>query len=211
MIPRGLKFITVSLCLEERRSKIELLQKFSTPVFQPLHIKLFETEVFIGRILALVKYRVVASQSSLCLSLLNEYTSLRKLEIGFRSLLLLFRAKIILEMPWFEQVFHWLLLQAILISFFHLKSKKKITKLKMILFSVHLPSKWTSDEGTDSPFYLGCSMFTSSHRPVRWLSRLLSQGCLLPGSAKEDGWRGRPEYWSSREAVWNESILSAGK
>lgn len=60
-------------------------------------------------------------------------------------------------------------------------------------------------------FYLGCHSRTSSHCPVRWPSRLLSQGSFLPGSDEEDGWRGRPKYSISRGAVWSQSILSAGK
>lgn len=69
---------------------------------------------------------------------------------------------------------------------FSFKMPQKITKLKMIIFSIHLLSKWTSDEGRDPPFCPGCSMFTDSYCPARWLSRLLSQGCLLPASAEED-------------------------
>lgn len=57
----------------------------------------------------------------------------------------------------------------------------------MILFSIHLPSKWTSAEGRGSPLYPGCHSRTSSHYSGRWLSRLLSQGCLLKRMAEEEG------------------------
>lgn len=209
MIPRGLKFITVSQCLEERRSKTELLENFSIPPFQSLHIRFlkckFLVEGYSGEIQSCsftVGFVSVTPEWIHFTQKIRDWLQVSASVIQSKdysgNAIVQASVSLTIAAGYFDQPFSF-------------KMPQKITKLKMIIFSIHLLSKWTSDEGRDPPFCPGCSMFTDCHCPARWLSRLLSPGCLLPASAEEDGWGGRPKYWISRGAVWSESILSAGK
>lgn len=164
--------------------------EFFNSHFPTVAHQLFQMEVLNQKILVLVKCRVLASQSALCLSWMNTLFTLRirdwlqisasviQSEDYSGNAMIQASVSLTLATGYFDQPFSF-------------KISKQITKVEMILFSIHLPSKWTSAEGRGSPLY---PVSLKNKLPLPW--EKAQQAPLTGLSPAWHWWRG----WLKRKA-----------